>query len=181
MRQVNLNVIKDNKAVTLIELMMVLSIIAIMLGIAAPTFFNYQHTLKLRSTSRELASDIRYTRQLAISKNTVYSLCFDSTNTSQYSIFNTNDCSGSAIKTVNIPQLYPGVVKTAGPTKLIFLTLGCVVTSGTTCAPTNVEFDLNDCTQLEITKGITRVNSTEKITVSGAGNVTIQYKTAACQ
>jgi len=156
--QANLNVIQDNKALTLIELMVVLAIIAIMLGLAAPTFFNYQYTVKLRTAARELASDIRLARQSAVSANTTHQLCFDGSNT-QYTIYQNNACSGTVVKTVNIAQFYPGVTKSGGAT-LTFSSLGTVT-------PANTVFTLTE-------NDITKFNKTKTITVSGAGNVTIQ-------
>jgi len=159
MRHIKLNVIKNNKAVALIELMVVLTIIAVMLGIAAPTFFNYQHTLKLRTAARELASDIRYARQLAISVNTEYQLCFDGTNTNKYTIYKNSACSGTSVKVVDIAQSFSGVTKSGGA-NLVFLPLGTV-------SPANTQFVLSRT-------DITKFNTTKTITVSGAGNVTIQ-------
>jgi prepilin-type N-terminal cleavage/methylation domain-containing protein len=156
MHQVNLNVIEDQKAVTLVELMVVISIIAIMGAIASPTFFNYRSTLKLRTAARELASDTRYARQLAVSQNNSYSLCFDTTKTSQYSIFNTNDCTGTPVKTIDIAQTYSGVAKSGGAT-LVFSPLGTVT-------PPNTVFTLNEAD----------ISQTKTVTVSGAGNVSIQ-------
>jgi prepilin-type N-terminal cleavage/methylation domain-containing protein len=159
MHQVNLNIIKDDRAMTLIELMVVLSIIAIMLGVSAPTFFNYQHTLKLRTAARELASDIRYARQVAVSKNTTQQLCFDGTNTNMYTIYSNNACSGTVVKTVNIAQAFTGVTKSGGAT-LVFSSLGTV-------SPANTAFTLTR-------SDIANFSATKTITVSGAGNVTIQ-------
>lgn len=159
MRQANLNVIRDQKAVTLVELLIVLSIIAIMAGIAAPTFFNYRATLKLRTATRALLSDIRYARQLAISKNATHQLCFDGTNTNLYTIYSNNACGGTVVKTVDIAQAYSGVTKSGGAT-LVFSSLGTV-------APPNTAFTLTE-------PDVTVFNKTKTITVSGAGNVTIQ-------
>lgn len=157
MRQAKLNVIQNNKAVTLIELMVVLAIIAIMLGMAAPSFFNYQRTLKLRSAARELASDIRFARQLAVSMNTTHQLCFDGGNT-LYTIYRNNDCSGTMVKTVNIAQFYSGVTKSGGAT-LTFSPRGTVT-------PPNTVFTLTE-------NDVTKFSKTKTVTVSGVGNVTI--------
>jgi len=159
MYKVNFKVIKEETAVALIELMVVLTIIAVMLGIAAPTFFNYQSTLKLRTAARELASDIRYARQLAISQNTTHQLCFDGTNTNLYTIYRNNACSGTVVRTVDIAQTYSGVTKSGGAT-LVFLSFGTV-------SPPNTAFTLTK-------SDIAKFNTAKIITVSGAGNVTIQ-------
>jgi prepilin-type N-terminal cleavage/methylation domain-containing protein len=166
MHQINLNVIKDNKAMTMIESMIVLSIIAIMLGIGAPSFFNYQHTLKLRTAARELTSDIRYTRQLAVSTNTTHRLCFDGTNTNLYTIYRNNACSGTVVRSVDIAKIYSGVTKTQGTTQLVFSTLGCISATGTACVPGDVDFELTE-------SDVTQFSKTKTITVGGNGNVAI--------
>jgi len=74
MYKVNFKVIKEETAVALIELMVVLTIIAVMLGIAAPDFFNYQHTLKLRTAAREAGFGHPYPVN-AVSQNTTHQLC----------------------------------------------------------------------------------------------------------
>jgi len=150
-----LNRIKNKKGVSLIELLIVISIIAVMGGIAAPSFFSYQRTLRLRSASRQLASDIRFARQLAISKNTSHRLCFNGT-TSQYDIYQNNACNGTKVKTVDLAQAYTGVTRTGGAA-LTFNPVGAVT-------PADTEFTLTQ----------TDISIPKKVTVTGAGNVKIQ-------
>ena len=73
-----------NKAFTLIESVMVIVIIGILTAVVMPAFVNSYNTLKIEGAYKQLMQDIRYTKQLAISRQTTHGISF---NPSQDSYF----------------------------------------------------------------------------------------------
>lgn len=85
----------DNKGFTLLELMLVISIISIILLIAAPKFGSSKAQIKLHSTARMCVVDIRYTQQLSIDTKNKHGIYFTQTG---YQIKNME--TGGVVKTV---------------------------------------------------------------------------------
>ncbi len=65
------------KGFTLIETVIILSIIGILAMIAAPNIANSLHELYLNNAVQKINADIRYIRELAISRHDVYGIEFD--------------------------------------------------------------------------------------------------------
>ena len=59
------------------ELIVVMALLGIALAMAAPSFWGYIDTIKLRSATREIVADIFLVRQRAISENRPYRIVFD--------------------------------------------------------------------------------------------------------
>ena len=88
---------------TLIEMIIVIVIIGIISAISLPTYKKIKPSIDLSATTREIASDLRYAQQLAVTEQVTYSIKFDFSQ-KQYSITQTE--SGQTIKTKNItPQI----------------------------------------------------------------------------
>jgi prepilin-type N-terminal cleavage/methylation domain-containing protein len=105
---------KNQNGVTLTELMVVLAIISVGAAIAVPTYVNYLPLLKLRSATRELISDLRYTRQLAVTTNTRHRLVFTSDTVYQVQQdTSANWSSSTVVKTVNMAEVFGGVYWTS--------------------------------------------------------------------
>jgi len=107
--------IKDERGVNLIELMAVVAVAAIVTAIAVPTYFSYLPFLKVRSAARDLMSDLRYTRQQAVTKNKDQRLRF--TSETAY-VVECYDCPELAddwrtIKTVDLTANYSDIGRTA--------------------------------------------------------------------
>lgn len=68
---------KTNKGFSLIELLIVIAIIGIMAGIAAPLFNKYRHNTNLKEAARDFSSDIALYRQRAVAENIHYKITFD--------------------------------------------------------------------------------------------------------
>jgi prepilin-type N-terminal cleavage/methylation domain-containing protein len=54
---------------TLVEMLVVVAIIGMISLVTVPNFVVYQRSAKLKSSLRQLTNDLRYTRQMAISRN----------------------------------------------------------------------------------------------------------------
>lgn len=108
---------RNKSGYTLIELVLIIVIIGIMAAIAIPRFTNVKKLSYV--TARELVSDLRDTRSLAINKGVVHYLEFFESNT-KYRIIDTSD--GSQ---VGDDQLIPDeVICTPDDTIISFNYLG---------------------------------------------------------
>ncbi|MDD2162199.1 GspH/FimT family pseudopilin [Pseudomonas sp. MIL19] len=67
---------------TLVELMIVLAVLAVLLGIAAPSMSQFTFSGKLRSYSNEVVASAVLARSEAIKRNQVVTLCVSSNGTS---------------------------------------------------------------------------------------------------
>jgi type IV fimbrial biogenesis protein FimT len=67
------------RAVSLIELMVVIAVGALIIGLAAPSFTDYIVTQRVRSVHAQLATDLQFARSEAISRNTFVSVRFQFT------------------------------------------------------------------------------------------------------
>jgi Tfp pilus assembly protein FimT len=83
----------------MIELLIVIAIIGILALIGLPVYKNISPNITLNSSVRDLASDLRYAQQLAVTEQKMYSVKLDSLNNSYY-IFQPD--SGLIIKTRSI-------------------------------------------------------------------------------
>jgi prepilin-type N-terminal cleavage/methylation domain-containing protein len=79
---------------TLIELIVVISVMLITLTIALPSFVQWTESLRYREVSRDIASKLRSGRQMAVSNNLEYRLEFD-IDGRQYRLVQGNLSSGS--------------------------------------------------------------------------------------
>ncbi len=80
-------IIKNNsKGVTLIELVIVVVIISVVAAMAIPQFSRVVPRLEFKSASRDVVSDLRLARSLAIAQRTQFGLYFNSVQ-DQYIIF----------------------------------------------------------------------------------------------
>ena len=84
----------------LIDLLVVISIIALLSTLSIPYLRKYQPNLKLNATARDLTSDLRYAQQLTITEQKVYQVVFD-INNDNYQIQKI-DTATSTVKTVNL-------------------------------------------------------------------------------
>ncbi|MFA5029257.1 MAG: GspH/FimT family pseudopilin [Patescibacteria group bacterium] len=92
-----------NFGFTLLDLIAVLAVIGILAAISFPIYKQLRPNLALNSTSRQIASDLRYAQQLAVTEQVVYSVSFNQLQNS-YSIIKTNP--ETTLKTVVInPQI----------------------------------------------------------------------------
>lgn len=62
---------------SLLELIVVIAIFAVLSAIALPTYQQLRPNIVLNSTARQIASDLRYAQQLAVTEQIVYSVVFN--------------------------------------------------------------------------------------------------------
>lgn len=84
----------------LIDLLVVLGIVILLSTLALPYIKKYQPNLKLHGTARNLASDVRYAQQLAVTQQKVHVVYFDSAN-KRYLIQRLDETATTTLKTVN--------------------------------------------------------------------------------
>ncbi len=77
------------KGFTLIEMLTVVGIIAIVAAISFPVYQNMRPNITLNSTARDLATDMRYGQQLAVTEQIAYNVLFD-TVASSYEVRNSS-------------------------------------------------------------------------------------------
>ena len=73
------------KGFTLLEVLIVIAILGIMASISFAFFKTFSPALKLSSSTRDLATDLRYTQQLAVTEQVNYGVSFSLT-TNEYRI-----------------------------------------------------------------------------------------------
>ena len=100
--------ITNKKGITLIELMVTVAIIGIVVGIAIPSFTSYLPRLRLNGAARDLISDLRLARSLAVGENKQYKVVFDVANES-YTIRKADDTITKSTDYKNPDQNYRGI------------------------------------------------------------------------
>lgn len=78
------------KGFTLLEIAIVIIIIALLAMISLPVYQQFQPTLKLNAEARQLASDLRYAQQMAITEQISHLVVMDMINNS-YAIVKSPD------------------------------------------------------------------------------------------
>lgn len=85
---------------TLFETIIVISIIGIIAAIGLPAYQQIGPNLNLSSATKDISSDLRYTQQLSVTEQTIYSLVFD--NSQGYRIFSSS--TGETIRSKTLHQ-----------------------------------------------------------------------------
>ncbi len=108
------------RALSLVELMVVVAIAAIIIGLAAPSFSDYIVTQRVRSVHAQLATDLQFARAEAVSRGTFVSVRFQfttgPTGASCYTIFTRPDPTTSNLITCDCLAA-PGARCAAFPTE----------------------------------------------------------------
>jgi prepilin-type N-terminal cleavage/methylation domain-containing protein len=104
--------LKNRKGFTIIELLIVVSVLAIMAAVAIPNVLSWMLTIRVNSAVRELASEMQLARMKAVSERNNYVITFDISN-NQYKIYDDDDNDGAETselqKTVDIDADYKGI------------------------------------------------------------------------
>ena len=93
----------------MIELLVVLGIIALVVGMGTPAFLRFNASLRLKSTTRQVAESLQIARSQAITLRKPCSVVFDLTRRRVTAV---NDASGEALHT---PVALPDSIKLAQP------------------------------------------------------------------
>ncbi len=80
MKRYRREMILNIEGYSLIEMMLVIAILAIILGIATPSFLQWRQSLEFRQTSREIMSALRQAKSQAITTNLEQQVTFESAN-----------------------------------------------------------------------------------------------------
>ena len=67
---------KYKKAFTLVEMLVVVSVIGIISGISVVAIKNYQPTMNLNGIARDIVTDLRYAQQLTVSEQVKHGIKF---------------------------------------------------------------------------------------------------------
>lgn len=109
--------LRGNKGVTLLEMMVVVSMIGVLATIAVPTYISWLPAIRANGAAGEVSGDMAEARLKAVSENVLYVVYFNLANGS-YSIYRDADAHfltsstpnpAELYKTVNILKEYPGI------------------------------------------------------------------------
>ncbi|MBI5966429.1 MAG: GspH/FimT family pseudopilin [Deltaproteobacteria bacterium] len=89
---------------TLIDLILFLTVVGLSLAMASPHFVLFSSSYKLRGAAREVATDLQYTRLLAVKENRDFQVVF---NSQSYQVVRASD--GYVAKSRNFSSDYPEV------------------------------------------------------------------------
>ncbi|MFQ5780594.1 MAG: Tfp pilus assembly protein FimT/FimU [Nitrospiria bacterium] len=104
---------RDKKGFTLVELTVTIAVIGVMAMLAIPNFIaSTLPSIRLKGATRELASDLRYARSLAIANNIIYWVVFEKPAGAFNQTYTIRQLTinGPVVKTVNLSQEYIGTV-----------------------------------------------------------------------
>jgi prepilin-type N-terminal cleavage/methylation domain-containing protein len=79
-RWIPYNIVRSPKGFTLVELIMVMTIMGIIVAIALPPYLSWRKNLEYRTTARGVVAALREARSRAITDNQPHQVVFDSTN-----------------------------------------------------------------------------------------------------
>lgn len=98
---------RQSKGFTMIELIVTLAVLAILIGIAIPSYNSLMPRYRLNGAARQVATDLMKARMQAVKLSTNVTVTFNGT-TDSYTISNTSS-GGSYSETFNIKTHYSGV------------------------------------------------------------------------
>ena len=108
---------KDSSGLTIMELIIAMSILAVLLGIASPLVAQFSSGYQLRAAAREVATDLQFTRLLSVKENQDYQTVFGS---DSYQVVRVAD--GLVAKSRSFSNDYPRV--TLSPVAITFNSRG---------------------------------------------------------
>lgn len=108
----NFHLSREQSGVTLIELLLVVSVLSIMAGLTIPSYMNLMPNMRLNGAARTVMSELMWARMSAVKENNRYRIFF--LNDHQYKILdddnsNNSEDSGEATVTKNIQDKYHDV------------------------------------------------------------------------
>lgn len=129
-----------NRGVTLVELIVVISVIGILAIALGFSYVGWQGSYKVESTTKQLYTDLMTAREMALTRNRFYFVDFPTVTTYRLSM---DDSSGAAAKNdgdgVFQPQVNPAVV--TGNTDTTLPTFPKTVEYAVTWAGGTIQFD----------------------------------------
>lgn len=118
---------RNNKGLTLIELMVGISIVGILIAATTPNLLSWMPEYRLRRAARELHGNLQYARMTAIKTRADCTVTFNPGTSPNYVI----TIPGQTIKTVNLSTYGSGVTYSAAAAPVIFEPRGIAQAAGT--------------------------------------------------
>lgn len=108
--------LSDARGFSLAEILVAVTIFAILAAIAVPQFIAFQPMSRLNGAARQIYSELMWARSKAVNENGSYVVTFPSSQTMLIS--------GATSKTVNIEAEYPGVTLSSSASTITFSSRG---------------------------------------------------------
>jgi len=119
---------QKNSGFTMVELLVVLAVMSLVAMIIFPLYRQLSPNIRLNSTTKDIASDLRYAQQLAVTQQVVYAVSFD-VGANSYELINMN--TSSTIKSITLDsQISIDSVTGLSATTAQFNVTGAAVESG---------------------------------------------------
>ena len=150
---------QGDRGFTLIELIIVIAVVGVTSALAAPGIADWMDTYRLKKASRQLATDLQFSRMRAISEKREYSVSFDADN-KRYTLFKGNNAAGSTAWTqVSVVRQLadttnPYYAKDIGLTAANNITFSTTGTASTASTYTLSTTDNKRCVLVLLTGGI---------------------------
>jgi len=164
---------KTSKGFSLVELIIVLTIIGIVLAMAAPSFYKYRQNTNLKEATRNLADDISLYRQTSISQNVRYRIVFNQP-ANTYTIQRENPANSGTY--VNVTAKSPALV--SSPVIIMGGASSPSFSGGVAYITIQPRGTMNECTGVSgctVTLQHTGRLSTSTITTNLMGKVSVTY------
>jgi type IV fimbrial biogenesis protein FimT len=100
---------RGTQGLTLVELILCMAILAVLLAVASPLLAQFSSGYKLRAAARELATDLQFTRLLAVKENRSFQVNCDA---NSYHVVRVSD--GFVAKARDFSTDYPEVTLSGG-------------------------------------------------------------------
>ena len=100
---------RGTQGLTLVELILCMAILAILLAVASPLLAQFSSGYKLRAAARELATDLQFTRLLAVKENKTFQVSCEA---NSYQVVRVSD--GFVAKVRDFSTDYPEVTLSGG-------------------------------------------------------------------
>ncbi len=101
----------NEKGFSILELMVAISVMALLIGMAIPNFTQYNNNRKLEAAAQRVVYDMRLLRTIAIGQHHACKVEFDAENASYTMYIDENDNRGwVAYRTTELHDMFPDVV-----------------------------------------------------------------------
>ena len=95
----NYHSLRNQRGFTMMEMMIVVVVIGIIAAMAVPSFLNYMPKLRVKSSARDIVSELRLARSKSVSERRPYGVAFDVASNSIYTFADTDNPSAQTYST----------------------------------------------------------------------------------
>lgn len=139
MRTLNNFRIRGQNGFTLMELVIVVVVIGVIAGMAVPSFLSYMPKLKVKSTARDVVSDLRLARSQSISERKAYGVAID---LSKQTVTRFADTDGDGAYSMSDSTLHVDTASTDVKISTCTFTDNCVIFGSTGSATTSGDLQM---------------------------------------